>query len=169
MSSLSPQAYRETSLAKGELKCHPRWNCWNSHRSLPSLQIPLNRQSFRRSRQRRLDAWSRQEHGEGTRETKVPQLGRAAARERQAASASNGNKVLQVEPTNNRDRNLNVDEAAEMLGMKKSWLYRHSGRLPFTRRLSRRAIRFSEKGIRRWLETRNNGGSVKGDQRRIKG
>ncbi len=93
----------------------------------------------------------------------------AALAARQAASASNGNKVLQVEPTNNRDRNLNVDEAAEMLGMKKSWLYRHSGTLPFTRRLSRRAIRFSERGIRRWLETRNNGGSVKGDQRRIKG
>ena len=81
----------------------------------------------------------------------------AALAARQAASASNGNKVLQVEPTDNRDRNLTADEAAKMLGMKKSWLYRHSGELPFTRRLSRRAIRFSEKGIRRWLETRRNG------------
>ena len=65
--------------------------------------------------------------------------------------------ILQVEPTDNRDRNLTADEAAKMLGMKKSWLYRHSGELPFTRRLSRRAVRFSEKGIRRWLETRRNG------------
>ena len=81
----------------------------------------------------------------------------AALAARQAASASNGNKVLQVEPTDNRDRNLTADEAAKMLGMKKSWLYRHSGELPFTRRLSRRAVRFSEKGIRRWLETRRSG------------
>ena len=93
----------------------------------------------------------------------------AALAARQAASASNGNKVLQVEPTNNRDRNLTADEAAKMLGMKKSWLYRHSGKLPFTRRLSRRAIRFSEKGIRRWLETRNHGGPVIGGPRSIRG
>ncbi len=81
----------------------------------------------------------------------------AALAARQAASACIGNRVLQVEPTDNRDRYLTADEAAKMLGMKKSWLYRHSGELPFTRRLSRRAVRFSEKGIRRWLETRRNG------------
>ena len=81
----------------------------------------------------------------------------AALAARHAASASNGNKVVQIEPTDNRDRNLKVDEAAEMLGVTRSWLYRHSGKLPFTRRLSRRAVRFSEKGIRRWLETRRNG------------
>ena len=81
----------------------------------------------------------------------------AALAARHAANVSNASKVLQVEPTDNRDRNLTADEAAKMLGMKKSWLYRHSGELPFTRRLSRRAVRFSEKGIRRWLETRRNG------------
>ena len=81
----------------------------------------------------------------------------AALAARHVANVSNANKVLQVEPTDNRDRNLTADEAAKMLGMKKSWLYRHSGKLPFTRRLSRRALRFSEKGIRRWLETRRNG------------
>ena len=93
----------------------------------------------------------------------------AALAARQAASASNGNKVLQVEPTDNRDRNLTADEAAKMLGMKKSWLYRHSGEFPFTRRLSRKALRFSEKGIRRWLETRHYGGPVNRGQRRISG
>ena len=81
----------------------------------------------------------------------------AALAARHAANASNENKVVQIEPSNNRDRNLKVDEAAEMLGVTRSWLYRHSGKLPFTRRLSRRAVRFSEKGIRRWLETRRNG------------
>jgi excisionase family DNA binding protein len=81
----------------------------------------------------------------------------AALAARHAANASNESKVVQNEPTRSRDRNLTADEAAKMLGMKKSWIYRHSGELPFTRRLSRRAIRFSEKGVRRWLETRRNG------------
>ena len=81
----------------------------------------------------------------------------AALAARQAASASNENKVLQVESTKSHDRNLTVDEAAEMLGVTRNWLYRHSGKLPFTRRLSKKALRFSEKGIRRWLETRRNG------------
>ena len=88
----------------------------------------------------------------------------AALAARQASSASNESKV-RIESTDNGDRNLTVDEAAKMLGVKKSWLYRHSGTLPFTRRLSRRAIRFSEKGIRRWFETRRNGrqsGEAKG-------
>ena len=93
----------------------------------------------------------------------------AALAARHAANVSNASKVLQVEPTDNRDRNLTADEAAKMLGMKKSWLYRHSRELPFTRRLSRRAVRFSEKGIRRWLETRHHGGPVNGGQRRIRG
>jgi excisionase family DNA binding protein len=93
----------------------------------------------------------------------------AALAARHVANVSNASKVLQVEPTDNRDRNLTADEAAKMLGMKKSWLYRHSGELPFTRRLSRRAVRFSEKGIRRWLETRHHGGPVNGGQRRIRG
>jgi len=93
----------------------------------------------------------------------------AALAARHAANASNENKVVQIESTRSHDRNLKVDEAAEMLGVKRSWLYRHSGELPFTRRLSRRAIRFSEKGIRRWLETRRNGGPVNGGQRRISG
>lgn len=55
-----------------------------------------------------------------------------------------------------QDRNLTVGEAAELLGVKPSWLYRHSAKLPFTRRLSRRALRFSEKGLRRWLESRRS-------------
>jgi predicted DNA-binding transcriptional regulator AlpA len=47
-------------------------------------------------------------------------------------------------------------EAAALLGVTVSWLYRHAGRLPFARRLSRKALRFSESGLRRWLATKKS-------------
>lgn len=49
---------------------------------------------------------------------------------------------------------LTPQEAAQMLGVTVRWLYRRSDRLPFARRLSRKALRFSETGIRRYLATR---------------
>lgn len=49
---------------------------------------------------------------------------------------------------------LDVKAAAEMLGVNIRWLYRRADRLPFTRRLGPRTLRFSERGLRRWLETR---------------
>lgn len=48
------------------------------------------------------------------------------------------------------DRLLRPSEAAAILGVTPRWLYRHARRLPFTRRLSRKALRFSEHGLRRW-------------------
>ncbi len=52
------------------------------------------------------------------------------------------------------DRLLTVDEAAQQLDVKPGWLYRHADRLPFTRKLSRKMLRFSERGLRRWRATR---------------
>lgn len=52
------------------------------------------------------------------------------------------------------DETVDVDEAARLLGMSRSWVYRHAGRLPFGRRVGRRALRFSTAGIRRYLATR---------------
>ena len=52
------------------------------------------------------------------------------------------------------DRLLDAREAATRLGMSEDWLYRHKDELPFTRRLGRRTIRFSEAGIARWLSCR---------------
>lgn len=52
------------------------------------------------------------------------------------------------------DRLLTVAEAAQILEVTPKWLYRHADRLPFTRRLSRKALRFSEAGLRKWLATR---------------
>ncbi len=52
------------------------------------------------------------------------------------------------------DRLLDAKEAAERLGVKAKWLYSHADRLPFTRRLGGRTLRFSEQGLTRWMETR---------------
>jgi predicted DNA-binding transcriptional regulator AlpA len=50
------------------------------------------------------------------------------------------------------ERLLTPAEAAELLKVSVPWLHRHAKHLPFTRRLSRKALRFSEAGIRRWLD-----------------
>ena len=52
------------------------------------------------------------------------------------------------------DQWLTAEQAAELLNVNKKWLYRRASDLPFTRRLSRRKLLFSESGLRRWLETR---------------
>jgi predicted DNA-binding transcriptional regulator AlpA len=54
----------------------------------------------------------------------------------------------------NEDRMLDVDEAAELLGVKPAWVYRHARKLPFTRRISAKVVRFSRQGILRWLAAR---------------
>src|SRR5436309_2765053 len=50
-----------------------------------------------------------------------------------------------------KDRLLTPEQAAAILNQKVRWLYRHSSKLPFTRRISRKNLRFSEAGLRRWL------------------
>jgi hypothetical protein len=50
------------------------------------------------------------------------------------------------------DRLLTVEEAASRLSVQPRWLHKNQHRLPFTKKLSRKALRFSEKGLQRWLE-----------------
>jgi predicted DNA-binding transcriptional regulator AlpA len=52
------------------------------------------------------------------------------------------------------DRLLTPEETAQRLGQTRRWLYRHAETLPFARRLSRKALRFSERGLERWLAAR---------------
>ena len=52
------------------------------------------------------------------------------------------------------DRLLTAEQAAAVLGVSKKWLYRRAARLPFARHLSGRTLRFSEVGLRRWIERR---------------
>jgi len=54
------------------------------------------------------------------------------------------------------DRLLKPEEAAPMLNVTKRWMYAHAKKLPFTRRLSRKALRFSEVGLLRWKSARKN-------------
>jgi predicted DNA-binding transcriptional regulator AlpA len=52
------------------------------------------------------------------------------------------------------DTTVDVREAARLLAMSPTWLYRHAKQLPFTRRVGRRALRFSVAGIQRYLVAR---------------
>jgi hypothetical protein len=49
---------------------------------------------------------------------------------------------------------LTADEAAALLKVERKWLYRRANALPFTRRLSRKKLLFSESGLRRWMAIR---------------
>src|SRR5262249_19374634 len=50
---------------------------------------------------------------------------------------------------------LTPEQTAERMGVEVRWLYRHSKQLPFTRKLSRKVLQFSEAGLRKWLTARN--------------
>ena len=52
------------------------------------------------------------------------------------------------------DQMLDAKEAALMLSMSEDWLYRNAKKLPFTRKLGPKMLRFSQQGILKWLATR---------------
>ncbi len=54
------------------------------------------------------------------------------------------------------DRLLTPKEAAHALNTTPMWVYRNSKRLPFTRKLSRKCLRFSELGLRKWMEAQRS-------------
>ena len=56
------------------------------------------------------------------------------------------------------DQMLDAEEATAMLGVTKRWLYRHAKKLPFTRPISAKVLRFSRIGIQRWLASRHRVG-----------
>jgi predicted DNA-binding transcriptional regulator AlpA len=70
-------------------------------------------------------------------------------------SAPNGQGKARATPAE-PDRLLTADEAAPVMGVKPRWLYRHARQLPFARRLSRKALRFSEAGLRRYMAARRS-------------
>jgi predicted DNA-binding transcriptional regulator AlpA len=53
-----------------------------------------------------------------------------------------------------RDRLLDAEEAARLLSVSEDWLYRHAKKLPFTRKLGPKMLRFSYSGIQKYLATR---------------
>ena len=50
------------------------------------------------------------------------------------------------------DRLLKADEVAERLNCETDWVYRNTDKLPFTRRLSSKQLRFSEKGLDKYIK-----------------
>lgn len=52
------------------------------------------------------------------------------------------------------DQLLTVEEAAEKLSVPKDWIYRRAGKLPFTVRLGPRHLRFSARGIEKFIRQR---------------
>jgi predicted DNA-binding transcriptional regulator AlpA len=57
----------------------------------------------------------------------------------------------------NEDVLVSADEAAHRLGVSRFWIYRNWKHLPFSRRIGPRALRFSSKGIARYLDQRRCG------------
>jgi|SRR5215510_11422446 len=55
-----------------------------------------------------------------------------------------------------KDKLLTPQEAAEMLGQTVRWVYRHAPEWKFTRRLSRRCLRFPENPLRRYAMARRS-------------
>ena len=64
------------------------------------------------------------------------------------------NGKAQPLPSTEPDKLLFPEDAAALLNVKTRWLYDHWKQLPFARKLSRKALRFSEAGLRRWQATR---------------
>ena len=69
-----------------------------------------------------------------------------------------GHLVVRPPPSANAsDRMLHADEVAARTGLSRDYIYRHAKTFPFTHRIGRRALRFSEQGLHRWLNTRARG------------
>ena len=49
------------------------------------------------------------------------------------------------------DRLLDTEQAAKVLSVSKEWLYRNAKKLPFTRKLGHKMLRFSHLGIQKYL------------------
>ena len=52
------------------------------------------------------------------------------------------------------DRLLSAEEAATLMSVSEDWLYRNAKTLPFARKVGKKLLRFSQRGIIKWLESR---------------
>jgi excisionase family DNA binding protein len=65
--------------------------------------------------------------------------------------AINGNSAAPTPEPEQSDRLLTVREAAQRLGVSTRYIYGHVDRYPFARRLGPKTLRFSERGLEKWL------------------
>jgi hypothetical protein len=54
------------------------------------------------------------------------------------------------------DTLLDVKQAAALMAVKPTWLYRRSKTLPFTKRISRGNLRFSKRGLLAWRDRKRS-------------
>jgi len=66
-------------------------------------------------------------------------------------------RATSEEERESADRLLTAEQVATILGVTKRWVERRARRLPFARRLSAHAVRYSEAGLRRWMANRQMG------------
>jgi len=78
----------------------------------------------------------------------VDQIRAVVREEIKAANNANGSAAK------NGDRLLDPKEAADMLSVSDDWLYHNAKKLPFTRKLGPRLLRFSYQGIVKWMESK---------------
>ncbi len=52
------------------------------------------------------------------------------------------------------DRLLTAEKAAQMLSVSPDWFYRKARKLPFSRKLGPKMLRFSHLGIEKWIATK---------------
>lgn len=60
-------------------------------------------------------------------------------------------KALIAKVTMQEDHLVTAEEAAKILSVSPDWLYRRSKRLPFTRKIHHKMIRFSFQGIQKYI------------------
>ena len=65
-------------------------------------------------------------------------------------------RFLSTLKNSSEDRLLTTAEAALKLGCSKNYLYRNSKKLPFVIKLSEKRVRYSKKGIEKFLALRQN-------------
>ena len=63
-------------------------------------------------------------------------------------------QAAQPNSSSQGDRLLDAKEAAALLAVSPDWLYRRADRLPFTRKLAPRVVRFSYQAIQKYLAAR---------------
>jgi predicted DNA-binding transcriptional regulator AlpA len=55
------------------------------------------------------------------------------------------------------ERLLDIDEAAKIMSVTTDWLYHNRKKLPFTRKLGHKMLRFSYVGLLRWMDSKKFG------------
>ena len=88
--------------------------------------------------------------------TKLPQLVLAATAHEIGHSSFPGAPAPNLKLVEKDDELLTPEQAARMLGVTLKWIYAHKRQLPYVAGLSRKTLRFSRKGLQRYIAARVN-------------